>query len=81
MEPQQIEAAAMQLSIEERLSLARKLMRSIDEDAAESDEQFDRVWGDEVERRVERYGMNGATLCPDEVHARIRNKFDGTLSP
>jgi len=71
-DPQQIESAAMELSLPERARLAERLLASLDEDAA-----VEEAWAEEIERRVEDYRSGKVrTLTGDEVLAAARARLE-----
>ena len=66
---EELEAAALALPREERAKLARCLLDSLDED-----NDVDRAWKQEVERRLEAYRDGNADSAPaDEVLEQARN--------
>jgi len=61
-------AAAMQLSIEERAQVAGRLLLSLDEP---SDSELDRLWFDEAERRLREFREGSVSGIPaDDVFRR-----------
>jgi len=71
-DPQQIESAALELSLHERARLAERLLASLDEDAA-----VEEAWAAEIERRVEDYRSGKlSTLAGDVVLADARARLE-----
>jgi putative addiction module component (TIGR02574 family) len=71
---EEIEAEALQLNPQARAALAGSLLDSLDDGAEHlSEEEWNRVWGEEAERRYEDY-LAGRTkaIDGDEVMARAR---------
>jgi Putative addiction module component len=72
MNADRIEAEVLALPVERRASLARQLLLSLDE---LSEEEFDRIWGDESARRMELFNAGEVELIPSDVvaaNARLR---------
>ncbi len=72
-----LEAEALELPIEERASLAHRLILSLDEDVAEDQVEVERAWEDEIRRRVAEIEAGTAELIPaeqvfSEIRARVR---------
>jgi putative addiction module component (TIGR02574 family) len=73
-----IEDEALQLSVQRRAHLARRLLESLDQDATEDPESVARAWEAEIERRISEYrsGAAGATspasLVIEEARRRLR---------
>ena len=68
-----IEKAAMNLSIEERAYLVRKLIAGLDEG---EDEDVEQLWLDEVERRLSDYDSGKTTARPaEEVFSELEKKL------
>lgn len=68
---EEIEAAAMHLTVSERARLAERLVSSLDEDS-----EIEQAWAAEIERRVEAYESGDTTLIPaEEVFARVRARL------
>ncbi len=65
---EQIEAAALQLSPEERARLAERLIASLEETT-----EIEQAWIEEAERRYERYRTGELKTVPtSEVIAKLR---------
>ena len=70
--PQQIESAAMELSLDERARLAERLLASLDQDAV-----IKEVWAAEIERRVQDYRSGKlSTRAGDDVLADARARLE-----
>jgi len=68
---EQIQAQAMKLSVEERAELADRLWTSL----ARQDE-IDRAWAEEIERRVRQLDAGEVEAIPEEtVIAELRAKY------
>jgi putative addiction module component (TIGR02574 family) len=66
---------AMSLSVGERADLAAELLASLDPNA---DPDADRLWEEEIERRVAELDSGTASTIPwHEVRARLRARSDG----
>ena len=64
---------ALSLPVELRLDLLDSLIRSLNLPA---DEEIDRLWVEEAERRISQIETNEAALVPGEkVFSRIRSKY------
>ena len=65
---------ALRLSSGERAVLARSLLASLSEEVSE--EEADRAWGEEVQRRLARIESGEVQTVPwDEVRERLRMEF------
>jgi putative addiction module component (TIGR02574 family) len=65
---EEIEAAAMHLTVHERARLAERLIASLDEDS-----EIEQAWAAEIDRRIQAYESGDTTLIPaEEVFAKIR---------
>ncbi len=71
----QILAAALRLPPKKRADLASRLIRSLDEEEEElSREEWERLWADEAERRLEELRQGKVKEIPaEEVFARARS--------
>ena len=68
---EEIETAAMHLSVSERARLAQRLLASLDEDS-----EVEQAWAAEIDRRIAAYENGDTTLVPAaEVFARIRTRL------
>ena len=68
----ELKAEALQLAPEGRADLARELLTSLD---SLSDDEIEKLWLDEAERRLAQLDSGDATAAPsDEVLARVRNR-------
>ena len=75
MSLQQILDLAMDLGVEERAALARELLASLD---SVSEEESERRWGLEAERRLESIrDASARTVRAEDVHARARQLLGG----
>lgn len=74
MTTEQIAAAALKLERGERAKLASRLIRSLDAEEAElSPEEWETVWAEEVDRRLEDLRQGRVKGVPgEEVFARAR---------
>jgi putative addiction module component (TIGR02574 family) len=74
MTTEEIAAAALKLERGERAKLASRLIRSLDAEEAElSPEEWERVWAEEVDRRLEDLRQGRVKGVPgEEVFARAR---------
>jgi putative addiction module component (TIGR02574 family) len=74
MTTDEIEAAALKLERGERAKLASRLIRSLDaEEANLSPEEWERIWAEEVDRRLEELRQGKVKGIPgEEVFARAR---------
>ena len=69
----EIEAAALNLELSERATLAQKLLRSLDE---LSEDEIERLWADEALRRDEELDAGKATARDgEEVFRELRARF------
>lgn len=69
---EQLEAAALELSLTERARLAHRLLVSLDEDA-EDPAEVEQAWLEEAERRYQRYLAGETQAVPAaEAIARVR---------
>lgn len=76
-QPKDIEQAALQLEPEKRAQLAARLIRSLPgETTIQADEaEIERLWLEEVERRVERIDAGKEELIPaEQVLEELRNR-------
>lgn len=65
-------AEALSLPNSDRADLAAQLLASLDQPASESQEDIDRLWATEIERRAERVLAGESRGEPwDEVRSRI----------
>jgi len=65
--------SALQLDREERAAIAARLLASLDSEANLPAEEWDRLWGQELDRRMAQIGAGEVDLIPsDEVHTRLR---------
>jgi putative addiction module component (TIGR02574 family) len=65
--------AALSLPADVRMDLVEKLLRSLN---LPVDEDIDRLWAEEAERRVAQIAEGKAELVPgEEVFAKIRAKY------
>jgi putative addiction module component (TIGR02574 family) len=70
--PEDIIAEALHLPIKQRAELASRLLDSLDE---LSEEESDRLWAEEAERRYADYKAGNIDAVPaDEVFARLRSR-------
>ena len=74
MTTKQIVAAALKLPSKKRADLASQLIRSLDKEEENlSREEWERLWADEAERRLEELRQGKAKEIPaEEVFARAR---------
>jgi putative addiction module component (TIGR02574 family) len=72
-----IEDEALQLSMNRRAGLARRLLESLDEEAVEDPEAVARAWETEIERRLARYraGESGPPLPASAVFKEARERL------
>ena len=75
----EIEKEILQLPINERALLAKKLLISLeDEDDVEEDEDIERLWIEEARRRSDAYKKDKSTGIPaEEVFKELRLKYPG----
>ena len=67
---EELEQEVLGLDVSARAELARTLVDSLDD---LSEEEWDRLWGEEAERRYDEFLAGRAKAYPaDEVFARIR---------
>jgi len=73
-----IEYEALQLSVDRRARLARRLLESLDRDAGEDPDAVARAWEAEIERRVSRYrsGESGPTVPASKVFQEARERLN-----
>lgn len=73
-----IEDEALQLSVDRRARLARRLLESLDQDAGEDPDAVARAWEAEIERRVSRYrsGESGPTIPASKVFQEARERLN-----
>ena len=73
----QVEDQALQLSVQRRAGLARRLLESLDEEASEDPEAVAQAWKAEIERRVARYraGESGPTIPASAVFKEARERL------
>jgi putative addiction module component (TIGR02574 family) len=73
-----IEDEALQLSVDRRARLARRLLESLDRDAGEDPEAVARAWEAEIKRRVTRYrsGESGPTIPSSKVFQEARERLN-----
>jgi hypothetical protein len=68
-----IQQAAKQQSLRDRLVLAHSLLEDLDEGTEDAETEIEMLWLDEVERRIEAYRRGLITSSPfEEVVARVR---------
>jgi putative addiction module component (TIGR02574 family) len=67
MKPAKVEAEALALSAEERAALAQKLLLSLED---VSEEEFDRLWGEEAARRAAELDSGKVKAVPGSVVAK-----------
>lgn len=67
---EELEQEVLELDVSTRAELARTLIESLDD---LSEEEWDRLWGEEAERRYDDFLAGRAKAYPaEEVFARIR---------
>lgn len=65
---EEIEAAAMHLSVSERSQLAQRLLASLDEDS-----EIEQAWAEEIDRRLDEYERGSVqTISGEEAFAKAR---------
>jgi putative addiction module component (TIGR02574 family) len=70
---QRILSEAMELSLEERASIAEQLIQSLD---GPPDENVEAAWQKEVERRIKEIDNGEVELLDwEEVRAKLRDRF------
>lgn len=75
-------ADALMLGDEERAAFATELIASLDEPAAESQEEIDRLWAIEIERRSHRLRSGELPGIPwQQVRAGIERRLASTATP
>jgi putative addiction module component (TIGR02574 family) len=63
----------MSLDVRDRATLAEKLLASLEE---LSEEEAERLWAEEAQRRLDEYRAGRAKAVPaDTVHARVEKLF------
>lgn len=77
----QVTTAALQLSDKERAALSYRLLLSIEDVPVEellmSDEERDRLWEEEIDRRLKQIANGEVKLIDgEEVMHRVREKLD-----
>lgn len=71
-----VEAAAMKLSEEERARLARRLIASLDDDKDEDPVVVEAAWAEEIEHRVREYRDGRVhSLWAEDVLAEARDRL------
>jgi putative addiction module component (TIGR02574 family) len=71
-----VESAALDLSQTDRARLAHRLIESLDEEAGEDLDEVQRLWAEEIERRVASYRAGDvATIPAAEVFAEARARL------
>ncbi|HEY0141597.1 MAG TPA: addiction module protein [Thermoanaerobaculia bacterium] len=70
---EEIASAALQMSVESRAALAKRLLESLDEP---SPEEYERMWVEESARRYQQLEAGTAGSTPsDEVFARLEARL------
>jgi len=72
----QVEAEALELSVQDRARLARRLLESLD-DQVDDPEEVDRAWKAEIERRVADLDSGKVDLIPGDEVLREARKILG----
>jgi putative addiction module component (TIGR02574 family) len=72
-----IEDEALHLPVNRRARLARRLLESLDRDAAEDPETVARAWEAEIENRLSQHraGRSGATTPASKVFQQARERL------
>ncbi|MHB8765822.1 MAG: addiction module protein [Deferrisomatales bacterium] len=74
---EEIEAAAMHLTVSERARLAERLLSSLDEDS-----EIEQAWAAEIDRRIDEYERGDTKLIPaEEVFDRVRARLGRPTIP
>ncbi len=69
-------AEALELSDQDRADLAAQLLASLDEPTSDSQEEIDRLWAIEIERRSTRFRSGESEGVPwDEVRSQIERNL------
>lgn len=69
---EEIEAAAMHLTVSERARLAERLLSSLDEDS-----EIEQAWAAEIDRRIDEYERGDVqTISGEEAFARARARLN-----
>ena len=69
-------AEALELSDHDRADLAAQLLASLDEPTSDSQEEIDRLWAIEIERRSARFRSGESVGVPwDEVRSQIERNL------
>ncbi|CAN5583276.1 hypothetical protein BH24GEM3_BH24GEM3_14440 [soil metagenome] len=73
---EQLEAGALNLSLNGRARLAQRLLASLDEEEAEDPQEVERAWEEEIRRRLEAYHAGKVQTIPTaEVFAKARARL------
>ena len=64
-------AEALKLSVNARADLAAKLLRSLDEDGASDETDYDATWSEEIARRLDDIDSGKVALVSEEEAFRI----------
>lgn len=68
---EEIELAAMHLSVSERAQLAQRLLASLDEDS-----EIEQAWAEEIDRRLDEYERGAVQTVPgEEAFAKARARM------
>jgi hypothetical protein len=72
-----IEDEALNLSVNRRAGLARRLLESLDEETVEDPQAVARAWEEEIQRRVLRYraGVSDPTVSASAVLQEARDRL------
>jgi putative addiction module component (TIGR02574 family) len=71
----QLEAEALELSVKERAQLVQRLILSLDEDVTEDPAEVERVWDEEISRRLAEVQTGTAELIPaEQVFTELRSR-------
>jgi len=72
-DPVEVFKSALSLNVQDRAALAQRLLASLEE---LSEEEADRLWADEAQRRLEEYRAGRAVAVPaEEVVKRAERLF------
>lgn len=81
MNKAQLVEAVLHLPRQDRAEIATTVLRSLDDDLAEPEvgpEEWERVWGEEVARRIEDLDRGDATAIPaEQVFKNLRDRVAG----
>jgi putative addiction module component (TIGR02574 family) len=69
----QLEAEALELPLQERAQLVRRLIASLDQDVDDDPAEVERAWEEEIRHRLAELEAGTAELIPaDQVFAELR---------